>query len=159
MYLTNNRVQPGTCDIDILNDLAHDADLRPLSTEEGVGLKARKSGPTGALGQILALVYGAIRDGTWRPPKTCPEDARNYMIYDTSRNSSRVWCSMSGCGSKAKVRAYRHVPAPPLPADVPQMACGLRKHLPTGYPRRPTTGSPGALSSAGRQLNGRAADS
>jgi predicted RNA-binding Zn ribbon-like protein len=107
MCLTNNGVQPRTGDIDLLNALVHDADIRPLFTADGVGLRSRTSGPTGALGQIIALVYDAIRDGSWRRLKACPEDACNYTFYDTSRNSSRVWCSMAGCGSKAKMRAYR----------------------------------------------------
>jgi predicted RNA-binding Zn ribbon-like protein len=60
-----------------------------------------------ALGQIAGITYDAIRDGTWSRLKSCPEDACNYTFYDTSRNGSRVWCSMSGCGSKVKMRAYR----------------------------------------------------
>jgi predicted RNA-binding Zn ribbon-like protein len=107
MCLNNNGAQPRTSDIDILNALVHDADLRPVFTAEGVGLQAGGPGLNGALGQIIALVYDAIRDGSWRRLKACPEDACNYAFYDTSRNSSRVWCSMAGCGSKAKMRAYR----------------------------------------------------
>jgi predicted RNA-binding Zn ribbon-like protein len=29
------------------------------------------------------------------------------VYFDRSRNQSKVWCDMSGCGSRAKARAYR----------------------------------------------------
>ena len=32
-----------------------------------------------------------------------------WLFYDTSRNGSRRWCSMEGCGSRVKMR--RHTPA------------------------------------------------
>ncbi|HEV7931895.1 MAG TPA: CGNR zinc finger domain-containing protein [Actinomadura sp.] len=57
--------------------------------------------------EIVGIVYDAMRDWTWRRLKACPEDACNYTFYDTSRNGARVWCSMAGCGSKVKMRAYR----------------------------------------------------
>ena len=39
--------------------------------------------------------------------KTCagPEGC-GWLFYDTSRNGSRRWCSMEGCGSRAKMRRY-----------------------------------------------------
>jgi len=30
-----------------------------------------------------------------------------WLFYDVSRNGSRRWCSMEGCGSQAKMRRYR----------------------------------------------------
>ncbi|MFI6333106.1 CGNR zinc finger domain-containing protein [Micromonospora chersina] len=48
--------------------------------------------------QIDGIVYEAIRDGTWGRVEACPEDACNYAFYDTSRNGSRVRCSMASCG-------------------------------------------------------------
>lgn len=33
-------------------------------------------------------------------------DGCGWLFYDTSRNGSRRWCSMSGCGSQAKMRRY-----------------------------------------------------
>jgi predicted RNA-binding Zn ribbon-like protein len=30
----------------------------------------------------------------------------DWLFYDTSKNGSRRWCSMEGCGSRAKMRRY-----------------------------------------------------
>jgi predicted RNA-binding Zn ribbon-like protein len=41
-----------------------------------------------------------------------------WLFYDTSRNRTRRWCSMEGCGSRAKMRRYyarsRHRPHEPF---------------------------------------------
>jgi predicted RNA-binding Zn ribbon-like protein len=41
--------------------------------------------------------------------KACPGPANDcgWLFYDTSKNASRRWCSMEGCGSVAKMRHYR----------------------------------------------------
>lgn len=37
--------------------------------------------------------------------KACPADEGcGWIFYDESKNSSRRWCSMRGCGSRAKLR-------------------------------------------------------
>lgn len=107
MCLANNGAEPRDADIAALNDLVLDADLRPAFSVHGAGLQITTSGGMGALGRIAGIVYDAMRDGTWHRLKACPEDACNYTFYDTSRNGSRVWCSMAGCGTKVKMRAYR----------------------------------------------------
>ena len=58
-----------------------------------------------ALGTIVAIVYEALRDGTWVRLKTC----RNcgWAFWDDSKNRSAVWCSMQLCGSRVKARRYR----------------------------------------------------
>lgn len=33
-------------------------------------------------------------------------DGCGWLFYDTSKNGSRRWCSMEGCGSRAKMRRY-----------------------------------------------------
>jgi len=39
--------------------------------------------------------------------KRCPGcDDCGWLFLDTSRNGSRQWCSMEGCGSRAKMRRY-----------------------------------------------------
>jgi predicted RNA-binding Zn ribbon-like protein len=107
MCLANNGAELSGADIDTLNAVVRDSDIRPAFTVHGVDLDVMSSGAMRALGQIVGIVYEAIRDGTWGRLKACPEDACNYTFYDTSRNGSRVWCSMAGCGSKVKMRAYR----------------------------------------------------
>jgi predicted RNA-binding Zn ribbon-like protein len=40
--------------------------------------------------------------------KACAPDAGGctWLFYDTSKNRSRRWCSMEGCGSQVKMRRY-----------------------------------------------------
>lgn len=56
---------------------------------------------------ILGQVATARIDGSWERIKTCANDRCRWLFYDGSRNRSRTWCSMSACGSRAKMRAYR----------------------------------------------------
>lgn len=107
MCLANNGAERRAADADFLNAVVRDAGIRPTFTPQGADLRVNSSACIGALGRIVALVYDAVRDGMWSRLKACPEDACNYTFYDTSRNGSRVWCSMAGCGTKVKMRAYR----------------------------------------------------
>jgi hypothetical protein len=68
-------------------------------------LVARAPGVDGPLGEILAVVYDAMRDGSWSRFKTC----RNcgFAFWDESRNRSATWCSMKLCGNRLKVRRHR----------------------------------------------------
>ncbi|MGH2615819.1 MAG: CGNR zinc finger domain-containing protein, partial [Thermomicrobiales bacterium] len=40
--------------------------------------------------------------------KECAEAAGgcSWLFYDTSKNASRRWCSMEGCGSSVKMQRY-----------------------------------------------------
>lgn len=56
-------------------------------------------------GTIVMLIVDAQRTQRWQRLKTC----RNcgWVFYDSSKNRSGTWCSMSACGGRAKVNAYR----------------------------------------------------
>jgi predicted RNA-binding Zn ribbon-like protein len=58
-----------------------------------------------ALDEIMAIVLGAMLDGSWPRLKAC----RNcrWCFYDYSPNRSATWCSMLLCGNRTKTRAYR----------------------------------------------------
>jgi predicted RNA-binding Zn ribbon-like protein len=58
-----------------------------------------------ALGELVAVTYEAMRDGSWNRLKAC----RNcgFSFWDASRNRSATWCSMQLCGNRLKVRRYR----------------------------------------------------
>lgn len=60
-----------------------------------------------AIGQILGIVYDAMADGTWQRMKICRASDCQWAFYDSSRNRSGTWCSMSDCGNRAKARAFR----------------------------------------------------
>jgi predicted RNA-binding Zn ribbon-like protein len=68
-----------------------------------------------ALGRLLAVVAGAIEDGTWRRLKVCPADDCQWAFYDESRNRSATWCDMKVCGNRAKVRTFRERTRPGEP--------------------------------------------
>lgn len=58
-----------------------------------------------ALGNLLVAVHDAMRDGSWSRMKACADGRCRWAFYDHSRNASGRWCSMSVCGTRAKVEA------------------------------------------------------
>ena len=42
-----------------------------------------------------------------RRVRQCPAHDCGWLFLDTSKNGSRRWCRMDGCGAKAKMRRYR----------------------------------------------------
>jgi predicted RNA-binding Zn ribbon-like protein len=108
--------------------LAHNVEDRPrpdaLAVLDAVALRARvrlrfdepaargrleseAKGVDGALGRLLAIVHGAMAEGTWTRLKACREHRCEWAFYDQTRNHSRAWCDMQVCGNRAKARAYR----------------------------------------------------
>ena len=64
-----------------------------------------------ALDQALVGLLEAIRQATeahtWTRLKVCDRGSCRWAYYDASRNQSRRWCSMAGCGNHIKMkRAY-----------------------------------------------------
>ncbi|MHB8244304.1 MAG: CGNR zinc finger domain-containing protein [Acidimicrobiales bacterium] len=70
-------------------------------------LVSLEGGVSGALAALVAIVHGAMADGTWVRLKVCQSDRCRFAFYDSSRNRSGTWCSMQVCGNRAKVRTYR----------------------------------------------------
>lgn len=58
-----------------------------------------------ALGWLLIVVEDALTDGRWARLKGCREPNCRWIFYDTSKNRSGRWCSMSICGTSNKQRA------------------------------------------------------
>ncbi|MDA8019625.1 MAG: CGNR zinc finger domain-containing protein [Thermoanaerobaculia bacterium] len=78
-----------------------------LSQDGDYRLVGDREGWPGAAARILTLVTRAMSDGTWARLKACRRDTCLWVYYDTSKNRSGKWCSMSGCGNVMKARAYR----------------------------------------------------
>ena len=70
-------------------------------------LEPGAAGVDGALGRLVAIVAGAMADGTWSRLKACQADRCGWAFYDHARNHSRRWCSMAVCGNRTKARSYR----------------------------------------------------
>jgi len=64
-------------------------------------------GVDGALGRILAIVFGAMSDGSWERLKVCRADTCRWAFYDWTKNHSGSWCVMRVCGNREKVRTFR----------------------------------------------------
>ncbi len=73
-----------------------EADLRPA----GRGIKR-------VIGGMILIVIKAMSDGSWRRLKACRDSECQWAFYDSSKNQSGRWCSMSVCGSRSKAREYR----------------------------------------------------
>lgn len=55
------------------------------------------------LWQVARSAVSLLTDGDLARVKAC---GCGWLFYDTSRNGSRRWCSMEGCGTEAKMRRY-----------------------------------------------------
>ena len=80
--------------------LRHDEDAGLVPAPTAAGLD-------GALGRVAVAVALATQDGSWQRLKACRADDCHWAFFDTARNHSRQWCSMSVCGNREKVRAFR----------------------------------------------------
>jgi predicted RNA-binding Zn ribbon-like protein len=67
---------------------------------EGVGIDR-------PIGDLLIAVTGAMAAGTFPRLKVCANEACQQTYFDSSKNRSGRWCSMSRCGNRMKGRAYR----------------------------------------------------
>lgn len=104
----HDRCAPDPGSVKVLNDTADRAGLCVRFAPAGRSVVAcGVPGVPGAFGRLLAMVADAQSDGTWERLKLCPADDCAEAFYDVSRNRSRRWCSMDGCGNRAKVGAYR----------------------------------------------------
>ncbi|MDA8070485.1 MAG: CGNR zinc finger domain-containing protein [Actinomycetota bacterium] len=56
---------------------------------------------------VLAAALALVERGEWARIKLCPNPVCLEAFYDRSKNRSRAWCDMAGCGSTMKARAYR----------------------------------------------------
>ena len=65
---------------------------------------------------VIAVVVGdylAVRArGEWPRIKVCGSPDCRWAFVDGTRNRSRRWCDMAGCGNRAKNRAWRHRQTP-----------------------------------------------
>jgi len=94
---------------DVVNEAARRAGLQPvLAGPSSSRLEPTAPGVDGALGRLVAVIHGAVADGSWARLKACERDICRWAFYDRSKNQSSHWCSTSGCGQREKNRrAYR----------------------------------------------------
>ena len=73
----------------------------------GPALVPLYGGVRGALTRVAAAVVASTADGSWTRLKVCRATTCRWAFLDTSKNRSRVWCSMRMCGNRTKTRTYR----------------------------------------------------
>jgi predicted RNA-binding Zn ribbon-like protein len=78
-----------------------------LHPVDGYRLVAEGVGVDRPIGELLMSVTAAMTAGTWNRLKVCANDGCQRAFYDSSRNRSGRWCSMTTCGNRMKGRAYR----------------------------------------------------
>jgi predicted RNA-binding Zn ribbon-like protein len=78
-----------------------------FAPDGGASLIPAAPGVAGALGRLVAIVHQAIALGMWSRLKACREETCEWAFYDHTKNRSGAWCSMAGCGNRAKARTYR----------------------------------------------------
>lgn len=62
--------------------------------------------PLGFLQPVVHAAGDLIVAGDLRRLKRCSDPSCGWLFYDTSKNNSRRWCSMKGCGNRAKVSKF-----------------------------------------------------
>jgi predicted RNA-binding Zn ribbon-like protein len=96
--------------VDAMNQAARSAAVTVSLRADDAGewrLDPAADGVDGFIGRVLGEVASAMADGSWSRVKACRRDTCRWLFYDRSRNHSGTWCSMAGCGSRMKARAYR----------------------------------------------------
>jgi predicted RNA-binding Zn ribbon-like protein len=74
----------------------------------GEGYAWRPARADAVLWPVLASAVELLTSGALDRVKECENhEACGWLFLDTSRSGTRRWCSMSGCGSRAKMRRYR----------------------------------------------------
>ena len=105
----NNETEMLASQVDVLNRLSSNAPLTVRFHHDGLPtLEPDIAGVDGTLARLVGIVFTAMTDGTWARLKACRNDRCQKAFYETSKNRSGAWCSMAGCGSRLKARAYRH---------------------------------------------------
>lgn len=109
--LIETRMGDGTIDagaLDVLNRSTRSAQMSVSFGPEGrARLEPLAPSVDGALGQLIAIVFDAMTDGTWENLKICRGDDCAWAFYDRSKNHSGAWCDITNCGNIAKARSYR----------------------------------------------------
>jgi predicted RNA-binding Zn ribbon-like protein len=78
--------------------------VRPVDDHYGF---APPAGIDAILLPVLESARTLLTTDQVRRVRQCPADDCGWLFVDASRNGTRRWCRMDGCGAKAKMRRYR----------------------------------------------------
>jgi len=106
--MLNNGETLGEPVLDQLNHVVSQFQMTVAFRSDGrADITQNSTGIAGAAGQLLVIVAQAIMDGSWTRLKVCSSSSCRWAFYDSSKNQSGRWCTMSVCGSRLKARQYR----------------------------------------------------
>jgi predicted RNA-binding Zn ribbon-like protein len=79
-------------------------------------------------GSVARDAVALLESGALKRLKRCPGSADcGWLFLDTSKNASRRWCSMAGCGNRAKARRHlRKIGARPASLH-PRLSSRMRR--------------------------------
>ncbi|MFI0711648.1 CGNR zinc finger domain-containing protein [Streptomyces inhibens] len=105
---------PGdTAGIERVNALLDHGRIRATLTAEGPGEEIEFGDPTWGAAWTAARDYLDLLRAAPDRIRSCAHEACILHFFDTSRNGTRRWCSMSACGNRAKAsRHYAKTHAP-----------------------------------------------
>jgi len=103
----NNGDRPDRSRVDNLNDVASGLPMLMQVAPGDWHLRPAEGGADGFLAGLLGTLARSMADGSWARVKACHRHDCRWLFFDLSRNRSGTWCSMAGCGSRMKSRAYR----------------------------------------------------
>ncbi|MFE0427461.1 CGNR zinc finger domain-containing protein [Streptomyces sp. NPDC058953] len=91
-----------------LGRLLAGAPLAVTVTDDGAATLTPAPGAAPALAaRVAAAIAASLTTGTWLRLKCCEAETCRWAYYDRSPAARGRWCSMSVCGARAKMRAYR----------------------------------------------------
>ena len=93
--------------VEALNQAASRLPVVVSAQPDGWRLSPAGTGVDGFLAGLMGTLARSMADGSWSRVKSCRRDTCRWLFFDQSRNRSGTWCSMAGCGSRMKARAYR----------------------------------------------------
>lgn len=95
-------------DVATLNEAAVASRLRARFGPDGKArLEPDAAGAVGAMGRLVAAVFGGMAEPGWSRLKLCGSPTCRWAFYDRSRNHSSRWCTMASCGNREKARRFR----------------------------------------------------
>jgi predicted RNA-binding Zn ribbon-like protein len=93
----------------LLNELIESLGVHPVVEPFG-DVQLRASAVTGRnapIASILIMALDAMSRGVWTRFKLCQDPSCRASFYDATKNGTKTWCSVDGCGARNKMRRMR----------------------------------------------------
>lgn len=88
--------------------------INRIAAQLPTSMRLEKDGTVRIIGDTQALLTNIARDAvslfggaSAERVRQCAGETCTLLFLDSSRKGERRWCSMAGCGNKAKVHAFR----------------------------------------------------